>query len=827
MNFISSVFRFFVTIAFLGLLSSSISKPLLNAQTTVSATFSAHISEIEIKGTSDLEASQILFLIGSQVGEPLSRKTVRRDIHSIYQMKLFEDVQAEVKLQNEAESGAKGYLLRFVVKERPRLAEVKLVGVTLVERTVIEEKMTLLQYDPYDPEKIAVNEQIILEYYRSEGYPRVLVNSRIETVEPELETAGNKFRVVFEMEEKPRVYLSDIYISGAEFYSELEIKRFILSSEIDCVSWANQSGLFREEMINQDLLMITQHYLKKGFIKVFIDKPEVTLIHNPDYSRVDVRLNISEGDQYFTGKITVSGDILGEKEKLMEGILLEEGEIYNPFLQNRDRSGISEIYHERGYAFVRVVPETKINEETKTVDVIYHITKGEKAYIGRLEIAGNKETRDHVIRREFELQEDELFNGKKLRLSQENLNRLGFFQSGVILERTPRDQEDNMLDILARLKEAQTGTFQAQVGYSDFSGFSGGVTLSKGNLFGTGRTLRLSAQFAEQSVQQKFDTTLIDPRLFDSQVSSSVFASRSKVQDSTEFERGVITENNYGFSLAMPLYFRDLRFGIQISSLDRIFSDSGNDIYKHSVSPSLTYNTVNHPVFPSGGIKTSFRVIQTGTPFGGNIQLREYRLQYQQFWAMNQENTLILMAKGRLGLLQEQGGSPIPSEDRYRLGGIDSVRGHYYYNIAGPYGPSEQRIYRQYRVVTNELGYQQTKTYDSRTVGLSADELQELKSGGISERVFSLELLFPLSQDENSFVRGLVFLDAGNVNVESRQYQLLGEKEPRFLDLRKSAGFGFRVITPMGVLRFEYGSKLDKRPHETPDRFEFTISGLF
>jgi len=277
----------------------------------------------------------------------------------------------------------------------------------------------------------------------------------------------------------------------------------------------------------------------------------------------------------------------------------------------------------------------------------------------------------------------------------------------------------------------------------------------------------------------------------------------------------------------MPLYFRDLRFGIQISSLDRIFSDSGDDIYKHSVSPSLTYNTVNHPVFPSGGIKTSFHVIQTGTPFGGNIQLREYRLQYQQFWAMNQENTLILMAKGRLGLLQEQGGSPIPSEDRYRLGGIDSVRGHYYYNIAGPYGPSEQRIYRQYRVVTNELGYQQTKIYDSRTVGLSVDELQELKSGGISERVFSLELLFPLSQDENSFVRGLVFLDAGNVNVESRQYQLLGEKEPWFLDLRKSAGFGFRVITPMGVLRFEYGSKLDKRPHETPDRFEFTISGLF
>ena len=824
---LSSVPRILVTLVFLGVYSLSVFSHSTSAQTTGSAGLSASIAEIEIKGTSELESSQIMFLIESQVGDILDRKIIRRDIHAIYKMKLFEDVQAEVEELDEGESGIKSYLLRYLVKERPRLAEVKLKGVLLVERTVIEEQMTLLQYDPYDPEKIELNEQIILEHYRSEGYPRVSVNSIIETVEADADNAGERFRVVFEMNEAPRVYLTDIYVSGTKYYSELEIKRFILSSEIDCVSWANQSGLFREEMINQDLSVITQHYLKKGYIKVFVDKPEVTLIHNPDYSRVDVRLNITEGDQYFIGKIEVSGDVLGDQEILKEDLLLEEGEIYNPFLQNRDRSGISEIYHEQGYAFVRVIPETVINEETKIVDVTFRVVKGEKAYIGRLEIAGNVETRDHVIRREFEVQEEELFNGKKLLRSQQNINRLGFFQSGVLLERSPRDQENNMLDILARLKETQTGTFQAQMGYSDFSGFSGGVTISKGNLLGTGRTLRFSAQFAEQSVQQKFDATLIDPRLFDSQVSGSIFSSRSKLGDSTEFERGIITENNYGFSLGMPLYFRDLRFSTQISALDRLFSVSDTDLFKRSVSPSLTYNTVNHPVFPSAGIKTSIRMIQTGTPFGGNIRLREYQLQYQQFWALNTDNTFILMAKGRLGLLQEQGSSPIPSEDRYRLGGIDSVRGHNYFNISGPYGSIEQRNNIAYRVITDELGYQQTRTYDSRTVGLNSSELQELKSGGISERLFNLELLFPLSQDENSFVRGVLFMDAGNVNAESRQYQLLGETEPEFFDLRKSAGFGVRVITPMGVLRFEHGSKLDKRPSETPDRFEFTVSGLF
>ena len=95
---------------------------------------------------------------------------------------------------------------------------------------------------------------------------------------------------------------------------------------------------------------------------------------------------------------------------MLEPLNLKTGEIYNPFLQNRDRSQLNEIYQEQGYAFVRVVPKTKINEDNRTVDVNYQIIKREKAYIGRVEIAGNAETRDHVIRREFEVAEKELFN---------------------------------------------------------------------------------------------------------------------------------------------------------------------------------------------------------------------------------------------------------------------------------------------------------------------------------------------------------------------------------------------------------------------------------
>ncbi|MEC9068753.1 MAG: POTRA domain-containing protein, partial [SAR324 cluster bacterium] len=164
---LSKVFRFLVMLVFFGAIFTDFFSISTSAQNTKTAGISLRIAEIEIKGTSELESSQILFLIESQVGDTLDRKTISRDIQSIYQMKLFEDVQAEVKELEEVESGEKSYLLLFRVQERPRLAEVKLEGVILAESSVIEEELTLLQYDPYDPEKISLNEQIILEHYRS------------------------------------------------------------------------------------------------------------------------------------------------------------------------------------------------------------------------------------------------------------------------------------------------------------------------------------------------------------------------------------------------------------------------------------------------------------------------------------------------------------------------------------------------------------------------------------------------------------------------------------------------------------------------------------
>ena len=126
--------------------------------------------------------------------------------------------------------------------------------------------------------------------------------------------------------------------------------------------------------------------------------------------------------------------------------------------------------------------------------------------------------------------------------------------------------------------------------------------------------------------------------------------------------------------------------------------------------------------------------------------------------------------------------------------------------------------------ILDSFGQPIVQEVDRRTLGMDETTLELLRGGGTMERLFNVELLFPLAGNN---VRGLVFYDAGQVNAERRQYEILGETEPGFFDLLQSVGAGVRLITPLGVFRFEYGIKLKVRPNESPNQFDFTIGTLF
>lgn len=780
------------------------------------------VLQLDVQGTVHTTRGELLSHVASRVGEPLRSDVVTRDIKNLFALGYFRQVRAEA-----VPVPGKGYILRFVVKERPRIVAVELQGNTRINNKDLFKHVSVAVGSYYDKSATEKSADGIRAAYRQKGYLKIKVTPERKPIDPYDE------RLVFRIQESPKMYITRIRVHGTHVFTALEIKRMMDSEEVDCFDWIDDSGIFDEDKVNHDLQTIVSRYLERGYVRVFIAKPKVKLIDNPEYSRITVDLNITEGAQYFTGKIDITGDILGDKQRLLDAMGLKPGGVFNALQQNRDTFLLRELYQEQGYAFVQVRPDVHINDETKIVDVTYHITKGVKAYIGRIEFEGNKETRDYVMRREFTIQENQLYNGRELRKSQQNLEALGYFAPGSIhLETEPR-KVNNVLDVVTKVKESQTGTLQAQVGYSDQSGVTLATSVSKGNFLGRGETVRASVQWSQRGTTQDISSDFIEPHLFGTDYSSDSSVAYRTIQDQTQLNRGTFTETFLSQGFGHPI-IGPLKLNLALSGLVRRFQDPEEpEVRLHTLTTSLIYDTVNNPVFPSDGSNITLSLAQVGgETLGGTTEYRRYRFLAQRFYSLNENNTVIVMGRTRLGWLQQVGNNLIPPEDRFRLGGINSLRGYRYNEVGGPSGQLAHQVNGVNRLqlddqghpVLDATGQPAVQLVDQRTLGLDETALQNLRGGGTMERLFNLELIFPLAG--NNF-RGVVFYDAGQVNAEHQQYAILHEHEPGFFDLLQSVGVGVRIITPLGVFRFEYGQKLRVRRNESPGEFDFTIGTLF
>ncbi|CAM6054192.1 unnamed protein product [Sphagnum tenellum] len=179
-----------------------------------------------------------------------------------------------------------------------------------------------------------------------------------------------------------------------------------------------------------------------------------------------ISIYVDEGDPYRIGFVDFGGDLLFNKFELGESLSLNSGDLFGITKRNNDIQHLTEKYQDLGYAFVNVIPKMAFHDEQKTVDLEYHFEKGNLVHFGEINILGNSKTYDNVIRRELKIREGELYNGTNLRISKENVERLGYFAQGEVLFNTvsPKGRKD-ILDLEITVKERSTGTITLGAGY--------------------------------------------------------------------------------------------------------------------------------------------------------------------------------------------------------------------------------------------------------------------------------------------------------------------------------------------------------------------------
>jgi len=731
------------------------------------------IIEIDIQGNKRIETRIIKNNISSRVGEPLSPDTVREDIKNIFKLGFFEDVSAEVEQEPE------GVVLIYRVKEKPVVVDLRIRGNKEVKKDEILDVIDVKEGRIIELDKVKKSAEAIEKLYSQKGFVARKVSYDIEP------KGEGTVSITFDINEGKQAHIREVDFVGNEALKTKTLKDGLFTKSKGMFSFITKSGLYNPEEIQNDTQRIRAKYYNNGYLDVKVSKPEINFSEEKDGYIVTFR--IEEGQQYKISNITLGGDLIVPEDELFSLLKLKSGEVFRGGELADDIDTLTTFYGDKGYAFANVDPGVKQNKEDLTVDINYLLEKGPEVYIRDIDIVGNNQTRDKVIRREIPIEEEQLYSTSGVQAIRSRVSRLGFFDENIEVSTDRVPGTDNQLDVSVKVKEKPTGFFSVAGGFSSIETIIFAGQIQESNLFGTGKRLTLSAQIG--GVTQLFFINYTDPYFLDSNWSLEAVGFRTG-RRFRDFDR-----ESWGGSLTFGRrLFSNLggRAGYRLESLkttgvsrDALFVINEDSRTISSFNVGFVWDTLNNVLDPSRG-NISRTNIEYAGPFGGDTDFIRYTISSRQFIPFFL-NTYFSVS-GRYGIIDfKDVGENLVVGERFFLGGPNTLRGFGFRRV----GP---------RVPTPDGGF--------------------VIIGGVQEVLFQVDYVFPLISQVG--LKGVVFFDIGNAFNDGEDLTV----NPG--DLRKDWGFGLRWNSPLGPLRLEIGIPIGERiSGEKSYEIQFTVGTLF
>ena len=768
-----------VCISFLCLAFSARSVPAQGSYDVAQAPSPAiSIKAVEIHGNKRVDRSTVLFYIKIAEGKAYTNielvEQIREDVRTIYGLGFFRDVKVDV------DSFEGGLRVIYHVTEKPTIRKIEFRGNINIEEEKIREALTVKAQTIINEATIKETVRNIRKLYHEDGY----YFARVEAVLKE--GTRNTVDITLMINEGESVEIETITFRGNERISRKDILAAMDTDEAGFWSYITESGIFKEDELEKDLLRIRLLYQSRGYFKAQVGQPIVK--EDRDRGKLNIVISISEGFQYKTGELEIRGgeDVI-PPEEIKNKFRLFPGEVFNRGSMIQDTQDISDAFAARGYAFADVQPSTRADDEKKTVSIIYNVKKGRRVYIGKVTVKGNTRTRENVIRREVRVTEGALYDSKGLTTTRRRLNRLNYFGDVKVVENR-RPGSSDILDIDISLDERPTGSIGAGFGFSSREGGILTASIREDNLFGRGYQMSLNGSISgsSQLAVASFNNPNFQDRDFS--LGGDVFIVEDEFSTFDNFRQG--GRINFGKSLTDDLTAY-LSYELSTSKITNVstvaFQDiidiEGDTLLESKLIPSLVFDTRNSRFFPDKGTLFTVAPSIAGGPLGGDIDVAFFRTDLRQYFNIGDKlrNRFLkkLVCSYRV-------------EARY----TDAFKGSL---------PAFRRLFLQ--------GRRTIRGFDRDDLG-PVDRSGEA-IGGLSTGLLSTELVHPFVGP----TRLVAFFDAGNVWETHNAYDLS--------DLRYGAGIGIRVITPLGPLRLDVGYKLDKKSGERPREVHFGIGSSF
>ncbi len=785
------------------------------------------IERIEFQGNRRIRSETLRARIFSRPGDVVNEDALRRDFHALWNTQYFEDIRLE--LEDSADKPNQKIVI-FYLTERPIVRRIEYKGNKSVSESDIldrfkDRKVGLSIESQFDPTKIKKAEVVIKELLAEHGRQFASVKPTFERL-----PGTNAVKLTFNIDEGPKVKVGKIIITGNTAFSASKIIRTMRNSKPYMIPLGPfgyipvLSKTFDRPKLDEDMeIGIRGIYQDNGYFKVLVKDPiiqnvtvnegylpkGVPLVGAHQGRATNITIPIEEGARYRMGTLHVRNanpdeGLFFKTAYLESAFPIKKGEIFSVAKVRKAIEDYTKLYGNFGFIDFTAVPDTEVNDDTKTIDLTFAFDQQKQFFVRRIDFSGNTGTRDKVIRRELMLNEGDMFRNNLWEMSLLRLNQLDYFEA-VKPENAEikRNVKQGTVDILLKLKEKGKQSISLTGGVSGFAGSYIGLTYQTNNFLGLGETLTLSGNVGTLQTDVNFGFT--EPYLFDRPISTgfTVFASRFNFNQAQQYSLALgyqvqlnpdtvqnYIQNSDGFTIFASYPVKKLGFSrvgltygytdtsitglstastalfnvLQFQQLEGPSSLSG--IHESKITPTFTYNTVDNPVNPTHGkslfLSTSFE----GGPIGGNVNTVSEIVEAKYFRPHYHRRNVIALRF--LGAFETgYGGKVIPPFSRFYLGGEQDLRGFDIRTVSPVvFVPT---------LTSTPVGYSNPRVLDSGgnptsgVVNIPTLSYQTSFPGGDTELVANFEYRIPLFPH----VAMSLFGDAGATgDVLSNQLQL-------------------------------------------------------
>jgi outer membrane protein insertion porin family len=721
------------------------------------------IYRITILGNAKVEEGVIRAALKSREGGPFSADQVREDLRSVFSLGYFSDVQVDIK------STPEGKEVIFIVAEKPSVREIVIKGNQKIKLDDIKEKITLTPRSILNLEKVKENADQIRKLYFSKGYYGVKVEDRADYLE------NNEAVVTFQISEGPKGRIRKIVFKGNQKIKASDLKKVMATKEKTLLSFITKTGILDEDILRNDIQLLTAYYMEHGYLDAKVSEPRVDL---QDPKRIRIEIAIAEGPQYRLGTIDFKGDVLTTKEDLFKTLKIKRNDVYRTSFVRREVTALTEQFANQGYAYVEITPETSVDSKNLLVHLTFDIDKKKRAYFERIQVTGNTKTRDKVVRRELRVAEGELYSATGLNRSRDRLRRTGYFKEVDFT--TNRGSTDEKINLDVKVEEAPTGAISFGIGYSSIENVVGSASISDRNLFGRGYNGALKFRLGAETRDVRLSFT--NPYFLGYPFSAGF----DLYNENREFDfySYNIVGGDLRFGKELTEFIRtDLMYKLERIDVRDVTSDASRFIREQegrkttsAFSLGFTMDMRDDFFAPSRGARHTLSITNAGGILGGDNYF--VKAVGETSWYFPMPLKTVLNLRGKAGIIEPYGGREAPIYERFFVGGLYSVRG-FEYGQAGPVDENREPI--------------------------GAEKMVVLTS----------ELIFPLARELG--LRGAVFWDVG------KGFDKFSEVTP----LRTGVGVGIRWFSPFGPIHIDIGFNPSPKRGEKSHVIDFTAGTVF